>query len=205
MPTLLTFESVETDFISRVASVLNKVAIGVRLVSSILFGLVFLFAATLLAYGVITNGRQPSFFGRQVFVVTSGSMAPEIETGDVIFTKSITTTTQNQLRIGDVVTFRAPSNETLLVTHRIAEISFDNTGSQVLVTKGDANQSDDLTSIPVSNVVGVYESRIPRIGFLMNTKEIQFLILFLGLTASSAHFASKIFFSLITPLKKVTQ
>ena len=205
MPTLLTFESVESDFISRVASVLNKVAIGVRLVSSILFGLVFLFAATLLAYGVTTNGRQPSFFGRQVFVVTSGSMAPEIETGDVIFTKSITTTTQNQLRIGDVVTFRAPSNETLLVTHRIAEISFDNTGSQVLVTKGDANQSDDLTSIPVSNVVGVYESRIPRIGFLMNTKEIQFLILFLGLTASSAHFASKIFSSLITPLKKVTQ
>ena len=205
MPTLLTFESVESDFISRVASVLHKVAIGVCFVSSILFGLVFLFATTLLAYGVTTNGRQPSFFGRQVFVVTSGSMAPEIETGDVIFTKSITTTTQNQLHVGDVVTFRAPSNETLLITHRIAEISFDNTGSQVLVTKGDANQSDDLTSVPISNVVGVYEFRIPRIGFLMNTKEIQFLILFLGLTASSAHFASKIFFSLITPLKKVTQ
>ncbi len=205
MATATSFQSAESSYLARFALVMGNGSLLVRLFSSILFGMVFLFALSLLAYGIVTNHRQPSFFGRQIFVVTSGSMSPQINTGDLIFTKSSTADVLKNLQVGDVVTFREPNQNTFLITHRISEIVSDQSGHEMLVTKGDANQSNDLTRIPISNVVGVYESRIPNIGSLMNAKEMQFLLLFLGLTVASSHYASRIFFSLITPLTKDTQ
>jgi signal peptidase len=84
----------------------------------------------------------------QPLVVTSGSMEPGIETGDLIVA---TPRPASEFKIGDVATLRSSLTGSL-VTHRIVAIELDD--DQVYVTmRGDANEVND----PEPYAVGISE------------------------------------------------
>jgi signal peptidase len=103
----------------------------------------------------------PGLIGFHPVVVLSGSMVPTLNVGDVAVTRAVIPA---ELKIGDVVTYRANSG---FITHRIIDIEETPT-RRLLQTQGDANATPDTNLIPASAVVAKLSYRIPRIGFLMN-------------------------------------
>jgi signal peptidase len=99
--------------------------------------------------------------GYRALIVKSGSMAPAIQTGDVVVTKLVR---PSEIRVGDVVTFRDPSRNEDLVTHRVQRI--EPNGAQITFeTRGDANTGVEDWDIARNGTVGRYVFRIPKIGF----------------------------------------
>ncbi len=60
--------------------------------------------------------------------------------------------------------FDPVSSDSTVVTHRVQEITTDETGGLAWVTKGDANNVQDAVVVPAENLVGVYRSRIAGAG-----------------------------------------
>lgn len=140
-----------------------------KIVTAIALALCVLFAFTLICNVVIivkgnTSERPPSIFGVTPLVVLSGSMsgdAPDhIEAGDLIF---VTKAVASELEVGDVITFMQGKT---VVTHRIIEISTDESGKLLFLTKGDANNTEDTEPVSEADLVGIYRSRIPKVGDL---------------------------------------
>jgi signal peptidase len=84
-------------------------------------------------------------------------MAPRVEPGDVVLTQRTTTA---ELRTGQVVLVADPERRGGLLLHRL--VSFDPAGN--LVTRGDANQSDDSMHVAPSAVQGIARLRVPWVG-----------------------------------------
>lgn len=122
----------------------------------------------LTVYAAVTSkiNGVPKLFGYQMYEVLSGSMEPGIHTGSVIFDKSDIDV--KSLKVGDVITFKAPGDSNKLITHRIIQVKTVN-GMPSFQTKGDANQAQDKDLIPTANVVARYENiTIPYLGFYLN-------------------------------------
>lgn len=83
-------------------------------------------------------------------------------TGDVILVSNDTTP-----EIGKIVTYTDPENRT--VTHRIARAADTDSAepTEVYVTKGDNNQTEDPYSITQENIIGNYLARLPGLGYLL--------------------------------------
>ncbi|WP_158544474.1 signal peptidase I [Blastococcus sp. TBT05-19] len=99
----------------------------------------------------------PLAAGYSAYVVTSGSMAPRVNPGDVVVTHPVTPA---ELRTGQVVLVEDVDVPGGLLLHRL--VSFDEEGR--LVTRGDANQSDDSVHPEPSQVRGVAALRVPWVG-----------------------------------------
>lgn len=116
------------------------------------------------------SGGHPSVFGQQIYEVLSGSMEPKIHVGSVILDNPHVNT--SQLKVGDVITFKAPgleygANETI-ITHRIHKI-VDKNGQIFFQTKGDANPTPDPQLVPTSNVIAEYDNfTIPYLGYYLS-------------------------------------
>ena len=112
------------------------------------------------------NGKTPSFFGYSVFRVSSGSMSPAYEIGDVIIVKEVDPMTLN---VGDVCTYNGTSGEFAgkIVTHRVIKAPFDENGAYYIQTKGDANVIED-PKISVNDVLGKVETKIGFLRVLYN-------------------------------------
>ena len=50
------------------------------------------------------------------------------------------------------------------MTHRIVRVETAEDGSLSFVTKGDANNTEDIAPVAAENVVGIYKARIPALG-----------------------------------------
>jgi signal peptidase I len=101
--------------------------------------------------------------GLRTLVVQSGSMSPAIETGDMVVSRVIS---PSEASVGDVVTFRDPSRDSELVTHRVVE-KRDEGGAVAFVTKGDANGATEEWTIERSGTMGEVVFRLPKAGYLM--------------------------------------
>ncbi len=100
--------------------------------------------------------------GHRVLVVTSGSMAPAIATGDAIVVRSVSPGT---VRVGQVVTFRDPSRDQQLVTHRVT--ASRRAGDALsFTTKGDANTGTEEWTVPADGRVGAFLFRLPGTGYV---------------------------------------
>lgn len=100
-------------------------------------------------------------FGIEPYVVLSGSMEPTYHTGSVIYIKEADA---SQLEVGDAITFSI-DNDTI-VTHRIIEVVEEN-GETAFRTKGDANDTEDGSSVLASQVLGTPIFSIPYLGYLV--------------------------------------
>jgi signal peptidase len=105
----------------------------------------------------------PALAGYQVLTVLSGSMEPALETGDVIVESKVS---PDELKLGDVVTFREPGGPRL-ITHRVREVRIFG-GAAHVTTRGDANTGVERWSIPLDGTVGRVEYRVPKVGYVTN-------------------------------------
>jgi signal peptidase I len=93
----------------------------------------------------------------------SGSMSPAIGTGDLVVDRQISPL---QARIGDVVTFRDPTDPKRLITHRLRQVS--RTASVVaMVTKGDASNSAERWDIRTDGRIGKVVLKVPKLGYFV--------------------------------------
>jgi signal peptidase I len=107
--------------------------------------------------GLAVAALAPQAAGLDAHVVVSGSMAPQVQAGDVVLTAPVSTA---ELRPGQVLLFVDPQQPDRLLLHRL--VSIDESGR--LVTRGDANQSDDSVHVAPSDVRGLARLRVPLIG-----------------------------------------
>ncbi len=120
----------------------------------------------------------PSIFGYKPFIVLSGSMETEIFRGDLIIVKD---TNPKDLKINDVIAFRDVENT--VTTHRIIDI-IEKDEKIYFVTKGDNNSSQDQNLVELSDVEGLYITKITGLGNVFNSlaKPTNVIILFLIVT-----------------------
>lgn len=94
-----------------------------------------------------------------MYIVRSGSMAPALKSGDLIFSKK-----QDTYSVGNIITYipRGESKNIESITHRIIDLKDGN-----FITKGDANPSEDSESVTPKQVKGRYVFRVPFFGYLV--------------------------------------
>lgn len=148
--------------------------------------------AITLAFGVLLrrgNDGVAEILGHPVLVVLSGSMTPTFRPGDLIVDRGRPGT--ELLHKGQVITFEEPgSGSQILVTHRIFRVvkvaasTSDPTGVGY-VTKGDANNGPDPWTVEPSQVLGMYQWRLPWGGYILRLLESRWSFL-VGLLAAAA-------------------
>ena len=106
----------------------------------------------------VNPDKVPNIFGYKPFIVLSGSMETEIYKGDLVVVKNIDA---DKLQVNDIIAFRDDDNH--VVTHRIKEI-IDNNGSKEFITKGDNNNTEDVGTVLLEKVEGIYSFKINGLG-----------------------------------------
>ena len=101
------------------------------------------------------------------YVVSSGSMIPVLNVGDILIVKD--GNTFDSLKVGDIIVFNRPQGGDRVIVHRIIEIS-DRFGEKVIVTKGDAN--DGIipgTDFPIreKDYIGTVAYIVPKVGLVL--------------------------------------
>jgi signal peptidase len=101
------------------------------------------------------------------YVVSSGSMIPVLNVGDILIVKD--GNTFNSLKVGDIIVFNRPQGGDRVIVHRIIEIT-DRFGEKVIVTKGDAN--DGIipgTDFPIleKDYIGSVAYTVPKVGLVL--------------------------------------
>ena len=117
-----------------------------RIVSVIILSCTVLLAAALVL---------PRMFGVVPYTVVTGSMAPEIPVGAIVYVDTNSEAPQPD----DVIAFRV--SDGTMVTHRVVAVQ-----DGEYITKGDANAGEDLAPVSASQVLGRCVFRIPFIGYL---------------------------------------
>ncbi|HEY5183647.1 MAG TPA: signal peptidase I [Actinomycetes bacterium] len=152
----------------------------------------FRLAFALSVVGLIAAFGTPLWFrlhGQKLFIITSGSMEPNILPGDAVVIQPIGS---DELRVGQMVTFRntvpvkGPTGQvTTYTTHRIVAIKQvnvqdpttgqfikDGTGGNVgrwfIQTKGDNNRDPDPNLTPVQEILGQVVQVLPRWGYFFH-------------------------------------
>ena len=158
----------------------NKLISAIALVLCLLFGAMLICNLTIIIKGSLHPERPPAVLGVTPMVVLSGSMsgdAPDhIEVGDLIFVGPVEDPAT--LEVGDVIAYMEGK---VVVTHRIIDIQYTDAGEPLFYTKGDANNAADRLPVTADNLVGIYQSRIPKVGdFALFLKEPLGMVLFIG-------------------------
>jgi signal peptidase len=93
----------------------------------------------------------------------TGSMEPTISPGDVVINEQIAPT---EARIGDIVTFRDPEQQSKLLTHRVVAIHRRGDGLLAFVTQGDANNTQERWRVPADGQIGRVFYTVPWVGHI---------------------------------------
>lgn len=105
------------------------------------------------------NGTMPSFFGYSVSRVSSGSMSPQLEVGDVILGKSVDN--PMSIKVGDIVTYKGSGElQGKFITHQVIVAPQEENGEIMLQTKGIAN---DIPDAPINfdRIVSIVICEVP--------------------------------------------
>ena len=100
----------------------------------------------------------PRLFGYHIYSVISGSMEPAIPVGSLLY---IEETGPEELQEGEVIAFYGARDSAAIITHRVLE---NRVVMGELITKGDANQTNDMNPVPYANVIGEVACHVPGIG-----------------------------------------
>ena len=104
--------------------------------------------------------KIPNLFGYKVFAIVSGSMEPTINIGDVIIVQEVK---KEDLKVGDIITFKESDNTQATVTHRIVNITERNEET-MYETRGDHNNTNDEKLVKYQDIEGIYKLKIEKIG-----------------------------------------
>ena len=99
------------------------------------------------------------FLGVRPVIVSSGSMRPAMDVGDVAIVSSVSI---NKIEKGDIIQFRK-GNYTVM--HRVIEVKEEGS-ERLFITKGDANKDPDVDPVHPNQVIGKVVFVIPKIGWI---------------------------------------
>lgn len=141
----------------------------IKVVKTVWNSITWVIVALVVVFAILLVGVR--LFGYQVFTVISGSMEPTYHVGSLVYVDVIEKEADKKLlKVGDPVTYVVDDNGTV-VTHRIIGIAEvppeaqDKTAVRY-ITKGDANDSADLTTLHHKNVIGKPVFSIPYLGYV---------------------------------------
>jgi signal peptidase len=135
---------------------------GLSLAGKIL-GWIALVAASLVVLGLLAVTIGPRFLPYQALIVRSGSMAPTIPTGSIVFYKKVNAAA---VKVGDIIVFAKPGQPNEKVTHRVYKIGSSTTG-KYFITKGDANGTPDDWRVPAAGTGWVSAFHVPSVGYAL--------------------------------------
>lgn len=133
-------------------------------------GIVLLSLLVLASFAVYISPR----LGWRVDGLRSGSMAPVLNTGDMVVTCPVS---PEAVEVGDIIIFRSVDKRDNMISHRVVGIEMNSPLS--FRTKGDANENPDPFVVPAANLVGELAFHAPLLGY-----GVLFLQTPLGLMAS---------------------
>ncbi len=122
-------------------------------------------AGLLLLVGALIAGAAPTLFGYESYVVLSGSMEPALQVGDLSVVGAVR---PEDLRVGDIISYRTPSRPNTVVTHRLVGIGTNAAGRLAFETRGDANDSTDQVDVDAEAVLGRVAYAVPKVGYLVD-------------------------------------
>lgn len=100
----------------------------------------------------------PRVFHIVPYIVLSGSMEPEIQAGSIVYIdRNIET---EEIKEKDIVGYCM--SDGMKVVHRITQLDKEN---RMAVTKGDANQVEDIAPVSFEQIEGKAITSIPYIGY----------------------------------------
>ncbi len=88
-------------------------------------------------------------------------MYPALQRGDAIIVEKVSKKTVDSLQKDMIVAF---SENGKIVTHRIISIEMED-GVEYIITKGDNNNTKDITKKVKSDIIGIVRIRIPLLGY----------------------------------------
>lgn len=119
-------------------------------------------------------------FGTQnpFYVVSSGSMIPELQVYDVLVVQG--NTPFSEIEIGDVIVFNRPSDHDRVIVHRVVSIIEED--PLTIRTKGDANPASiPGTDFPITedDYIGEVAYVVPQVGYITRvlTPPINYIII----------------------------
>ncbi|SCV02340.1 LANO_0F16974g1_1 [Lachancea nothofagi CBS 11611] len=113
---------------------------------------------------IVTDSHSP------IVVVLSGSMEPAFQRGDILFLWNRNTLN----KVGDVVVYEVDGKDIPIVHRVLREHVDENTGKQLLLTKGDNNAGNDIPLYAKrkvylhkeKDIVGTVKGYIPQLGYV---------------------------------------
>ena len=143
------------------ATVNHKIMTAIGIVLCIILIPILIINLTLIVKSYIHTEEVPKIGGYAPLIVLTGSMEPEILSGDLIIVEQIDGA---DVRVGDVIAFFDPDgNGTSILTHRVIEL-YDEEGTIYFRTQGDANDTADRLPVSADKLVGIYVARIGGAG-----------------------------------------
>ena len=101
------------------------------------------------------------------YVVSSGSMIPVLNIGDILLVKD--GNTFDSLKVGDIIVFNRPEGGDRVIVHRIIDMT-DRFGEKIIVTKGDAHEGlIPGTDFPIreKDYIGTVAYVVPKVGLVL--------------------------------------
>ena len=117
-------------------------------------------ALTIAIKANINHDTLPDFLGYKPLIVGSNSMEDVFEVGDLTISLEVE---EDELEVGDIISFWDSEGDTV-ITHRIAEITTEENGETIYITKGDMNDEVDEEAVTFSQIEGKYVWHIKYIG-----------------------------------------
>ena len=99
----------------------------------------------------------PRIFGIEIYGILTGSMDPACPTGSLVYVKSVN---PESLQEKDTVTFQKGN---LVITHRVVK---NDVQKEELITKGDANNANDIQPVAYKQIKGKVALTVPLLGYL---------------------------------------
>ncbi|WP_081866130.1 signal peptidase I [Blastococcus sp. URHD0036] len=119
-----------------------------------------LVAAAVLAFVGLALG--PHVLDYRTMTMLTGSMAPNIEPGDVVVSTPLDV---SDVEVGMVITYHIPIDDHRVVTHRVIEVDHTADGTVSVRTQGDANDAPDpWTAVLTGDTAWQMRAVVPEIG-----------------------------------------
>ncbi len=132
----------------------------INIISTVL--LIVLIIIVIAVFLTRASGGVPELFGYQVYRISSGSMSPVLEVGDVILSHKVDA---DEIKVGDIITYLGDEGnyDGMLITHSVITAPHSSGGDTVLSTQGVAEGAIPDPEISFSQVKGKY---ITKLSFL---------------------------------------
>lgn len=98
--------------------------------------------------------------GGQIYTVVSGSMEPAIPVGSLVYVEGME---PEDVAVDDVIAFYGGRDANAIITHRVVE---NRVIMGEFITKGDANQTNDMNPVNYNEFIGKVEWSVPEVGVI---------------------------------------